>query len=378
MINIIIWAILILPWLILPFDNIPEPTRLIKAAFFDFFMMGIICYGIKDGLNFQYKNKYLFWFSIWVFITIALNWYYPLVRGFGYNAGTIEGSLHFILALIATFLVCSKIERDDFIRISKVSAISASLVAIFCIFQIIGLDPFKNIAHYKVKEVRHIAAMLDHPDLVGNYLALACPFFLYLKGKRYIFLFLIVLIVLFFVKSSLSLLAAFFGCLVFLLLKYRDNKNIKISIISLAIIFIGFCAIHKGFNKINSGFTGRIFAWKEFIEKDDNYLFGRGIGIAKSYMVEISGKVHVKDFWMFCHNDYLEVFLSFGALGLFLFSLIIFNAIKKFNYKRDNYIGFSYFGSFVVFLIIMFGSFPMEIAPLALGGLVSFWGVEKC
>lgn len=372
MVNIIVIAILIIPWLIIPINGIPEPTRLIKAAFFDFTMMGIIVTALLNGLKFEYRNKYLAYLSAWIFFTIACNWYYPLVRGIGFNAGTIDSCIHSILAIVATILVCSNFERSDFIRCAKAICISSTLISIFCIFQSIGLDPMKHIAGYRANESRHIAALLDHPDLVGNYVCVALPLLIYFGKPKYLISFGLCIICLFLTNSSLSIVAAVLGLSCYLLFKYINKKSVLISISSLLLIFIGFCFLNSNFNKLSKGFTGRLPAWEEMIKRSDNPLFGQGLGIVKSLQVRIGN-----EWWAFAHNDYLEVYCSMGALGLFLLILVIIHAFRRFNYKEDNQIGFAYYGCFIAFLITMCGSFPMEIPPLALNGLIAYWAVSK-
>jgi len=371
MVNLIIWAILIIPFAILPFKGIPEPTRLIKEALFDLTMMGIIAFALKNGLKFDYKNKYLSWLAAWGFFHIGFNWYYPLVAGHGLNAGTLLESIHFILAVVATVLVCASIQREDFIRIAKAIVISATAIAIFGICQGIGLDPMKNLAKYVQTELRHVAATLDHPNLFGNYMALCIPFCIYLKGLRYKLCLAVLIIALLMAKSSISVVAAFVAIVVFALLKYRNKLAIGLSCGALA-LFASFCYLVPSFNKLNTGFTGRIPAWQEFISRAVNPLFGTGFGAPKSYMVKFGD-----NYWTNPHNDYLMIWLCLGFVGLFLFSLLVINALRNFKYNQDNTLGFSYMSSFVAFFILMFGSFPMESAPLSLIGLVSFWAIEK-
>jgi len=381
MVNVIVIAILIIPWLIIPFNDIPEPTRLIKAAFFDFAMMGVIVMALINGLKFEYKNKYLAWFSIVVFVTMGLNWYLPLLKGQGYNAGTIESCLHYILALTAFYLICSNFERSDFIRCAKAMCISSTLVSIFCIFQSVGLDPMSHLATYTYKEPRHIAALLDHPDMVGNYLCLVLPLFIYFNKPKYYIGMALCVITLLLTKSSLSVFSAVIGISIYTTIKYA-GKRMVLGIVALGcILFFIFCFINKDFNKINNGFTGRTEAWSMMVKRMDNPLFGRGLGIVKSLNVQTGALkadgVNRENFWMFAHNDYLETYCSVGAVGLFLLLLVIINSIRRFNFKSDNRIGYAYFGCFFAFLIVMFGSFPMEFPPLALNGLILFAGIEK-
>jgi hypothetical protein len=395
MVNVIVIAILIMPWLILPFNNIPDPTRLIKAAFFDITMFGIIVMALQNGLKFEYKNKYIAWLSAWVFITFIFNWYYPILRGEGFNVGLIDSMIHFTIAVIATLLVCSSIERIDFIRCAKAICISSTLISIFCIFQAIGLDPMKHIANYGWKEHRHIAALLDHPDIVGNYLCMTFPLFLYLGRPKYYICFGLCVWALVLTHSSISILSAFVGLFVYLIFRFSKVKKIVFGLLAVQVLFIIFCVFSPSFNKISGGFTGRVSAWKMMVDRDNNPLFGMGLGVVKSLGVvtdEVPADVikmakteeerridaTAANHWVYAHNDYLEIFICIGALGLFLFSLIIINAFRKFNYREDNQVGFAYYGCFVSFLIVMIGSFPMEVPPIALNGLVFLWAISKC
>ncbi len=375
MINILILAIFILPWLIIPNNHLPDPTRIIKSATFDFAMMAIIAMALINGLKFEYKNKYLGWLSLAVFFGFAFNWYYPLMAGYGYNAGTIDGNLHFLLSVIATVCVCSTFERNDFVKIAKAVVFSATLVAIFAALQAIGLDPMKKVANYTTLETRHVCALLDHPDILGNYLALSVPFFLYLFRAKYVIPFLIVIFVLIVAHSSLSILGAGVACFIFFALKYRNSKYWRIGLSVLFVLGIVFC-LNPKFNKLNTGFTGRVDAWQQILARADNPIFGQGLGIVKSYGVQYGSSAGMNH-WVFAHNDYIEMYCAGGILLLFLFALLVIHSLRKFNYKIDNHLGFAYLGSFLCFLVLMLGSFPMEIAPLALGGLISFWGLEK-
>lgn len=337
-------------------------------------MMVIISLAIINGIKFEYKNKYLGWIAIALFFGFVFNWHYPLIMGFGYNAGTIEANLHFILSLFATFCVCSTVGRNDFVRIAKAITFSSILVAIYAFLQVIHLDPMKKLASYRYDEHRHVCALLDHPDILGNYLAISFPFILYLFKPKYIIPFFIICVSLFFSGSTLSMGAAIVGLLVFYTLRYRSSKYHKIALAVVLIWLVGLCFLPR-FNKLDGGFTGRAPAWKMLIERADNPIFGQGLGIVKGLNVR-TGK-DGSNVWTFAHNDYIEMYCAGGIILLFLFALLVIDALRKFNYKQDNVLGFAYLASFISFLIIMVGSFPMEIAPLALGGLISFWGVQK-
>lgn len=395
MTNVIVIAILIIPWLILPFNGLPDCTRLIKASFFDLTMMAIIVIALKDGLRFEYKNKYLAWFSGWIFFTFIFNWYYPIDRNLAYNIGAVDSMIHFMLSIMCTILVCSNFQRTDFIRCGKAICVSSTLVSIFCIFQGIGLDPMKHITTYGWKEHRHIGALLDNPDVVGNYLCMTLPLFLYFNKIKYYFCFVLCVLALLFTGSSISIVSSVIGLFIYLIFRFSRLKRVVFGLLALQILFILFCFFTPSFNKVSGGFTGRMTAWKMMIERTNNPLFGQGLGIVKSLGVitdEIPNDKKIRmennpntrfiadtaaNHWMYAHNDYLETYCSLGALGVFLLALVIINAFRKFNYSPDNQVGFAYYGCFVSLLIVMLGSFPMEMPPIALNGLIFFWAISK-
>lgn len=379
MINILIAEILLIPWAFLPVKGI-DCVRLPKAILFDLFCMAIICFGIFKGLNFSYKNRYLAILSAWIFVTIGFNWYYPLLMNIGFNATTIESSIHFLLAVISSFFVMSYLNKDDYLKLSKFICYSSMAVSTFAIFQVLGFDPLKIIATYKHTEPNHVCALIDHPDTLGNFLAMTIPFFfLYLREYKFRFGLFLVFLIIFATHSTLSMGAAIVTSIFFLFLKYRSPLQKRLLII-LFIVFGIFCALTPSFNKINGSFTGRIEVWKKsvhFIQM--NPLFGQGLGIFRSFGIStgMNAVGESGNNWVAAHNDYIEIVCAIGFLGLFLFLLVICHSFRNFNYKPDNLVGFSYIASFLGFLLIMIGSFPMEMAPLSLMGLFGFWGTEK-
>lgn len=378
MINILITEILILPWVFLPIKGI-DCMRLPKAVIFDLFFFAIISLGIIKGMTFSYKNKYLGLLAAWIFVTIGFNWYYPLLMGIGFNSTTIESSIHFLLSLVASIFVMSTLQKDDYIILARMICYSSMAVSIFSLFQACGFDPLKDIATYKVVEHNHLCALIDHPDTLANFLALTFPFFLFFKENKFKIGMALVLIVIFLTHSTLSMGATVLSTIVFLFLKYRKPIQTKMILI-LFVLFGVFCLVTPSFNKFNHNFTGRLEVWKmsiPFIK--NNPIFGSGLGVFKAFGIKTGFNTMNEggNLWMFAHNDYIEMVCSIGFLGLFLFILVVIHSLRNFNYKPDNFIGFSYISSFICFLLLMIGSFPMEIAPISLLGLISWWGTEK-
>ena len=363
---------LILPWVIIPNDQIADPFRLPKSTFFDLICMGMICFSLAGGLRKRYFNKYLSWFSIWVFFTIFLNFYLPYTMTFNnrsaINLTTLMPTLHFIFGLWASYIALSYFEIDDFFKISKVICISSILISSVAILQKLGLDIFGQIAKYS-NPYNKFSAFLDNPNIVGNYLCLTIPFFLLKENKKYIAGLVLAIIGLIISLSELSILCAVAGLLTYLL--FINRKKITYIAVSLFVLS-GIGLVWKNQSILLGFMNTRLALWRlAWVEFKDNPIFGQGLGIFKSW--ELYPNMAKS---LVAHNDWFEITIMLGVVGLVLLLMVIINSIRKFNYKIDNRIGFAYFTSFISFLLLMVGSFPLEIAPLALFGLVNIWGVE--
>ena len=379
MVNFFVTCLLIMPFLVNPFKDVLAPFRLPKELFFDIICLGMIYFALKDGVKFLYKNSLLALLSLWVFITIIFNWYLPLLfstetRGLEINLWTLLPQIHFILALIASYIALSTFERDDYVRIAKALCLTAFLTTMIGIMQVFGFDPLGKLV-LRYDHPNHFYGYLDNPNLMGNYLSLCLPFFLFFKNLRYKIGFFIILYGVYLSHSRLSVIAIFIGIFVFMFLNYRKHKIIsKIVLASLIIgipIFVFFYIYRIQFDN----FGQRTEIWqKALVNIKHNPLFGQGLGIFKTW--EITGSLNnVK--WYVCHNDWLERIAEIGFLGLGFMLLVLFRMFRNFNYSENNRLGFAYMASFVTFLFLMGGSFVWEVAPTALIGLVGWWGCEK-
>lgn len=377
MTNFFISCLMIMPWLFLPL-KISEPFRGPKATFFDLMCLGMISLAFYYGFRFTYKNKLLFWFSMWVFITCFFNWFLPFTLTFNnqtqINIVTIEPMIHFILGLFMTLIALSYFTKEDYTRIARFLCISATLVSAFAMLQIVGLDPLgKLVKDYN--HDNHFYALMDNPNIVGNYLCLILPFFfLFIKDLKYKAMFVITLLGVILSKSAWSYISGISGLLIVFILFYRSEKHI---IYKLVLVLLGFLYLFiQFFNLLKWSFSSRIACWTAVLPHlKENPLFGQGLGVFKTW--NILTPITSTSRWLTAHNDWLQLSCEIGILGVFLLVLVAFRSIKNFNYKQDNKVGFVYLASFVSFLVLMCASFPLEIAPVALIGLLGFWGTEK-
>src|SRR3989339_923158 len=374
MTNIIVIAILLMPWIFVPDTSFIDQMRLPKAVFFDMVCMTIIASCFISGQRFQYKNKWLGIMLLMIMAGLFMNWYFPYMIQIEnkrvLNMWNLSASIHAILGIVASFCIMTSLDRASYIRIAKAICLSAVFCSLFGILQAIGFDPMSQITTYKAYESNHVAAILDHPNMLGNFLALSIPFFLFFDAPIFALGICICVLCLYFTHSSTSMMALFISTLAYFFIKNIRNVKWVIGIIAGSAIVLAVVLTAPGFNKISAGFTGRAAIWGQAIERiKDNPVFGQGLGRFATFDINQSGMR-----WEFVHNDYIEMVINFGFIGLAIFGFIIFNSFKNFNLSSENALGFSYIASLVAFLVIMFGSFPLEFAPACLLGMMAFCG----
>lgn len=374
MTNLLVWSIIIMPFVCVPLNEIIEQFRMPKAVFFDFICMGIICIAIKNGLKFQYKNKYLAILAGWVFFIIFWNWYSPQLFAYGgkvvFNLACIESYIHFILGLFATLILCSTLERPDFIRIAKAICIASILTSILGVMQGLNFNPLPGFLHMVAGN--HVSTLIDNPSLVGNYVALSIPFFLYINERKYYLCLPIVLACLYFCQSDISNAVTFIGITLYYLLVIQ-NKWLTRVVLVLVLLGLIIIYLHPHLINLEYRFNHRMEVWSMgWDELVKNPLFGRGLGSWKTFVV-----VESKNYFYEAHNDWLERTIELGFVGLFFIILLVVNSFRSFNYNKSNRLGIAYLTCFVMFLLLMGGSFVMEMAAIGLTGLLGFIGVEK-
>lgn len=387
MTNFFIICLMILPWIFLPIKGVINQFRLPQGMFLNFIFMGMIFFYFLNGAKKVYRNKYLAWFIGYVLLDIFIVFFVPFGIEFEVGGNTsrqinfwvVEPMLHFILGVFATYIVLSTFEKEDFIRVAKAVCWSATLISIWSIMQFLGVDPYGKMATYRCGNV--VSACLDNPNLVGNYIALSVPFFfMFLKDKKYIIMLILALGGVYVSKSHFSLGLVSLGILLYVLLKFR-NKKVLIGTIIVAMI-LGGLILKFDYLKLNNGISGRLTCWKYAVEKvKTNPLFGQSLGIWKTYEFKtwdnpknIGNMEAPLTIWFSTHNDWLQYIIEIGIVGIFLLILVIINSIRNYSFKHE--FGLCYLVSFIIFLVMMIGSFPLEVPALGLLGLIAFWGVE--
>jgi hypothetical protein len=354
--------------------------RLPQGMFLDFIFLGMIAIAMIKGININYKNKYLGWFLAYLFLHFMVKWFIPMGLEFKQigrilamqQLWILEPMIHIFLATFVTVLVMN-FTKEDFVKIAKALCLSGVLVAAFSLLQFVELDPLQSIVKYGC--ANHISACLDNPNVVGNFLALCSPFyFIFFKDKKYIIGFLLTVLGICITMSNFAYCCFAFGAGIFILSRLI-NRSKMLDIFILLFLGIGFiitfCYVLNHLDWLIKSGMGRFECWKLAFDKfKGNTLFGYGTASFKNYKMYIDSTC-----WLEIHNDWLSGLHDLGFVGMGLFSVLIYQTLKKF--KPMDLVGFSYFACFMTFLFMMTASFPIEVPSLAIIGLIGFWGVEK-
>jgi O-antigen ligase len=372
MVNFIIAMLLAMPWVFVPSKGIIDQFRLPQAFIMTLMFLGIIAMSFLYGSRLIYRNKYLFIMSLVVFCNSIFYFFLPwsllTPNGRIINTSALEPILHIILGLWAVQVMLSNIEKIDMIRIAKALCLSALAVGGFAILQYVGLDPLKAIAKYNCANV--VSACLDNPNIVGNYLVLCLPLFFMFNDLRYKLGAAVVLLGVLVTGSHFAMGLAMLGIVVYFISKYRKYKIAWLLLI--LILLLGFLIIQLcDFGKLSGGMSGRLPIWNAGIEKlKDNLLFGHGIGIWKT--LNVWDDKHT--IWLSLHNDWLERTVEMGLIWLLSAIALVVNSLRRVSLQDE--VNYSYLSMFVVFLVMMFGSFPFETPTIAVLGIISFIGIE--
>lgn len=269
--------------------------------------------------------------------------------------------------------------------------IAGFLQGLYGLAQLYGLFPSNN-QYFK------ITGSFGNPDAFAGYIVSTLPISLgvYLSDEAKhkfskvqirigIVTFLVLSLVLAASRIRGGWLAAIIGCGFILYSKYNTNikkiiKNkLRIAVILISGIVLMALFVLFLYNLKPDSANGRILIWKISLPMVlENPLFGIGFnrfqveynnrqadyfasGLGNDYEEFIAGNVNR------AHNEYIEILVELGIIGLFLFLFILYTAfitkIRKTDKVDDNKLLFLVKISIAAILLFSFTSFPMHIIP---------------
>lgn len=373
MTNLLITSLLVMPWICMPFAGISSQFRLPQMGFAILTMMAMIAMYFYKGARVQYKNKYLAMFIGWVFVTI----FFTIIKGMSIEVQgrrqiglySLDSSISFIFIAFATWIALSYFTSEDYKRIAKAICLSSVLISWWSLMQFFNMCPFGNKAVYACANT--VSACLDNPNIVANYQALAiCLFIPFFDEKKYRVGFLFSVAGLACTQSEFGTLISVIGLMSYLCMTFKRWIYISISLVA---VLAGVITVYfKQFKVIaNDLMSGRMECWIRTMDVlHVSPMLGQGLGKFQSKPIYIK-----TTFWDNPHNDYIDMMISIGAIGVVLAFMVMLNTARNAVLKTPQQKAFA--SMFIVFIFMMLASFPLKTATVGFLGLVSFWAVES-
>jgi len=251
------------------------------------------------------------------------------------------GVLNYLL-YIALFYVGLQFldDKKGKIKFFKVLSTSGFLVSIYAILQKFGIDPF-NFSQIAAFDHRS-SSFLGNPTMLGAFLIF--PFWseiilfkrnkkVPLKIKNIVFLLLIV-VALIFSENRATILALALTAGLLALVKFRENKKILVSIITIGII--GLAGLTFFFSQNPRSLNARLEIWESSAQiVKQSPILGYGAE-SFEYMFEENMTPEYFKYEYFAstadrpHNEFLEMWIHFGLPGLLFYTFLLVAVLKKF------------------------------------------------
>jgi len=356
--NIYWGAVILLLPLWIRIEKIPVDMRFTKDMFFNVcVMMSLVLFARRKKIDIKILSICL---GI-IFVSFYNQW---LITSYA----VINQFICVVMGVLCFIQFHSKLKKNDENFYLNILSISAIIQAVLVVFTYADINLYYYIikifnwgANYKLG-----SSMIPYLGSLGN--PMVCSTFLsittisLLRNKWFLFLPLN-LWAIYLTDSASGIVSCFFGLFTYFMMKYFKSK--KITFLSIGfLIFLGSVLVAFGREKFSLlDDNNRFIVWKQSLTFIDgiNVLYGRGLGfIADNYsrVYPIYGEP-----FRHLHNEYLEVFLAYGIIGLLILLLTLFVMLKRAN----NTIIISIV---IAYLITMITSITLHISATAIIGIL--------
>ena len=304
------------------------------------------------------ENRWLRYFIVWCVINWWLNFFIPASSSIG---------LFMILCALILYIGIRKLLDIGFLSADKIISLlcfGTVIQIIWMVLQAFEKDPiFYGITNSGLPNLTKgfrmpIVGWSGNPALLSASLAMIAFLFLY-KGKVWFWISVIAII---FLKSFTGMLCLFASGLFYLFCQKLLSKKITLWII-LSCITLGLFTIFIKFPNFD-----RIYIWDKLIHSTVNSrpIIGRGINFFSQ--LNIIDKTNTP--WTEAHNDYLQMWLELGFIGVGLFMAFVVNIFKDFFSKIRSHKEICIASSLVAWLVLGISLFPMHLAQFSFYAII--------
>lgn len=323
-------------FLVLPFAYFSAGILHVGQHFaFLLFALLIAAMSIRNG---WIRAFYYYLFS-WVLLTLLCTWFKPLAQAT--VSAALDVTVFFLVGAVAFVAVQeARIKIDTWIDILRVSAV---LQAALAACQFFGMDPYLLFLNLFVKAAGELPSgtmtgSLGNNNFLAAWIAVCLPFFL--KGRWRWFLPLLVAVLLA-SRSVAGVAAALIGC-AWLLWGWKG-------IVGAVAAGLAYLSWDHGIVYVltNPEPFNRVNLWKEALAlifyHPLTLILGAGPGAFWGHSFPM-------------HNEYLQAWHQYGAVGLLIMAGYILTIHRK------NHV---LFAAFLVMCVNLAGNYPLHLAPSA-------------
>lgn len=345
-----------------------QKVVLFKILFIFLFFFSALKFILYPGfLNFfkvAFKKYFLVVFLILIFSFLSVFWSIdPRLAFWGSltrQMGWVSYLYFFLFFIILSLnLLLSENKKKSVNNLIITALISSVFVSLYAILQFWGYDFL--IWAEPASITKRAMSTLGQPNFLGSFLLFSLPLavYLFIKNKKivgkvlFLLLFLIQLLALVF-SGSRGAWLGFLGASLLLLVLCYYKKNKKIFFSGLAVITLVVVFLFLGKNSVSLRFKSafdisqgsssvRTFIWSHSFDSFENRLFGYGLENQKEALwpyyqsdLAINNKVNVV--FDRAHNLVLDILLTVGIVGLFLWLCFYYSIFKLIfrNIKNNN------------------------------------------
>ena len=341
--------IVIVPFITYPLaiNGTTISPRLIREISFYSFSL-IIC-------SFLQKSKWLRYFILWCVISWWLNYFMPR-QSFIFLTN--------IFSALVIYIGFKKLLEISFLKsgiLLRIVCIGVLFQCVWIIMQAFNFDPVfypVDMMGRYVKMSMPICGWSGNTSLLGVYFACSAFLFLeYFKIKKIPILFFVIMVFSLVLKNATTAIALVSGGIFYLFNRYALKRKYILTGILILLLLVGFFIYVKQPN------FDRLPIWRKLISDGIRIrpFVGSGLGVFSNLM--IIDKTNTP--WLEAHNDYLQMILEIGLVGLFLFMGFIISRFREFFSKKRNNQQICLMSCLVAYLMSAVSLFPMHIAQLS-------------
>ena len=325
-----------------------------------FFQLGILvifgCSFFLKSKNRQVKNYPLGVFLLWSGLITIFYWMIYSLKLKQYPIMIFLPFFNLLCVVLFYKLAIEYLTEKDIEKILKGLSISVFVVLCYCLLQIFNLDQFYTAVYDKQGlPLGHIGddalvGTIGNSTHLAGYLAICQPLF-FKKNLFNIIALLILWFVIIMTKSASGLCVALAVLWFYLLLKKQYKWVLFITIICLIPTTLYWQRIPEFIDP-----AGRLSIWNILLKIfKTRPITGWGLGMVRAMNIKEAGN------WSHAHNEYLQVAVELGIIGLGIALWGIVDYFRRFWKLRKNDLAIKMAGIFFGVCLLSLFLFPVHL-----------------